>query len=43
MEFGGTTVGWQYLIGAFPVRLKTVLLAASFPTDKSSRLQGVML
>lgn len=39
---------WQHnrrlaAVGAFPWRLKRVLLEVSFPTDEISRLKGVIL
>lgn len=38
-----TIVGEQYMIRAFPVRLKRVLLKMYFAIDEISRLKGVML
>ena len=36
--------GWlAVLIGALPVRLKSVFLEVSFPTDKISSFQSVLL
>ena len=43
LEFGGTQVGYQYLIGAFPARLRRILLELIFPIDEISRLQHMML
>lgn len=43
LEFGDTKVGYHCLIRASPVRLKNILLEVSFPIDKISRLQVVML
>lgn len=43
LQFGGTNVGQQYLIGAFLARLKRVFLEVSFPVGEVSRLQSLLL
>ena len=43
LDFGNIKVVQQYLIRALPLRLKRVFLEVSFPIDKISRLQGMML
>ena len=42
LEFHGTRVGWQYLIGVSPVKFKRILLKVSFPVYEISRLQGCL-
>ena len=43
LQFVGTRVGSQCLIGTISVSLKRVLLEVSFPTDEISSLKSVML
>lgn len=43
LKFGSTRFGWQYLIKAFSLKLKRVILEISFEIEEISSLPDVTL